>query len=111
MGCDYYIVKALEIDFNYSISSRFIELERNSGYFNFDLDEDDPNFDTLYKEYIYETLEPGMDPILIYEEGDFTSKKIELKYKEMVEIELLKLGKAWTDVRKICKIEYSYERE
>jgi len=111
MGCDYYIVKALEIDFNYSISSRFIELERNRGYFNFDLDEDDPNFDKLYKEYIRDTLEPGMDPILIYDGEAFTSKKVELKYKEMVEKELLKLGKAWTDVRKICKIEYSYERE
>lgn len=111
MGCDYYIVKSLEIDFNYSISSRFIELERNRGYFDLDLDEDDPNFDKLYKEYILDTLEPAMDPILIYVEEEFTSKKVELKYKEMVENELLKLGKAWIDVRKICKIEYRYERE
>ena len=112
MGCDYYIVKALEIDFNRSIFSHYIDLERNVGYYyDFNLDEDDPNYDELEREYIQNILKSGMEPILIYDGEDFTSKKLELKYKEVVEKELLKCEKTWKDVRKICKIEYRYERE
>ena len=112
MGCDYYIVKALEIDFNISICSHFIDLERNQGYYyDLNLDEDDPNYDELEREHIQDILKPRMGPILIYHDQEFTSKKLELKYKELVEKELLKRGNTWKDVRKICKIEYRYERE
>jgi len=124
MGCDYYIVKALEIDFahgvgvlndkrcNRSTFSQFIDLERNERYYyDFNLDEDDPNYDKLEREHIQNILKSRMEPILIYDGEEFKSKNLELKYKEVVEKELLKCEKTWKDVRKICKIEYRYERE
>ena len=48
MGCDYYICKELKINFQ-SRLSLFIELEKDRGYFDFDLDEDDPHYNKKYK--------------------------------------------------------------
>ena len=90
MGCDYYICKVLEVDFRYSISPLIIDLSRDYGYFNFDLDEDDPNYDEKYELYVQETLEPGMKPILIYDYDTFLSLNLESKYKSLIEYELNK---------------------
>jgi hypothetical protein len=115
MGCDYYICKDLEITFTYG-SFTTIELERDSGYYHFSLDEDDPDYDAKYKEYVEEILQPRMKPIIIYEYNEFTSKKLEDKYKRLIEEELEtynknhEIKKEWNDIRKIEKIESRYER-
>jgi len=52
MGCDYYIIKSLKIKF---INDRFpisIELERKQGYYDFDLDSDDSDYDEKEDDYI-----------------------------------------------------------
>jgi chromosomal replication initiation ATPase DnaA len=116
MGCDYYICKDLEINFKYG-DYTMINLERDSGYFHFSLDEDDPDYDTKYQEYIEETLKPRMKPITIYEDNAFESKKLEDKYKSLIEEELetynknRSIKKEWKDIIKIVKIETRYERD
>ena len=115
MGCDYYICKYLEIKFLYLDSTR-IDLERDYGYYNFSLDEDDPDYDIKYKEYVEETLEPSMEPIIIYEDNEFKSNKLENKYKSLIEEELetynknREIKKEWKDIREIVKNETRYER-
>lgn len=119
MGCDYYIVKQLEIDFHYGIDPLFIELERDRGYFDFSfsLDEDDPDYDAKEAEYIAEMLNPRMLPIIIYEEVEFKSKKLEDKYKVLIDQQLELYNKyhenkkEWKDIRKITKVEHRYERD
>ena len=117
MGCDYYIVKELEIDFKYSIVPLHIELERDRGYYYFSLDNDDPDYDEKEKEYINDMLTPHMKPIVIYDEYGFTSKKLEDKYKELIEVELELYNKhheykrELKDIRKITKVERRYERD
>lgn len=117
MGCDYYITKQIEIDFHYSIHPLFIELERDQGYYCFSLDEDDPDYDEKEAEYINDTLKPSMKPIFIYEEGNFMSKKLENKYKDLIDQELELYNryhenkKEWKDIRKITKVEHRFERD
>ena len=82
MGCDYYIVKELEIDFKCGGFPIHIELECDQGYFHFSLDEDDPDYEEQEKEYISSTLTPYMKPIVIYDETGFKNDKYENKYKE-----------------------------
>jgi len=65
MGCDYYITKYLYVKFDDSISF-YIELERDRGYFDFSMDEDEPNYEEKYKEYIQEILSDKMKPIIIF---------------------------------------------
>jgi hypothetical protein len=116
MGCDYYICKYLEITFKNG-NFTTIELERDSGYYHFSLDEDDPDYDTKYKEYVEETLEPSIKPITIYEHDEFKTKKLENKYKEIIEEELetynknRQIKKEWKDIIKIEKLERRYERD
>jgi len=117
MGCDYYIIKQLEIYFHYGIHPLFIELERDRGYFDFLLDADDPDYDAKEEEYINDTLKPSMLPIIIYEETEFKSKKLEDKYKVLIDEQLELYNryhedkKEWKDVRKITKVEHRYERD
>lgn len=117
MGCDYYICKVLEVDFHYSISPLIIELNRNYGYFYFDLDEDNADYDEMYKLYVQETLEPRMKPILIYENDAFLSVNLESKYKSWIQDELNKYNnnrehkKEWKDITQIKKIETRWERD
>jgi len=110
MGCDYYIVKVIEIRFNDSLSPIQIELERDRGYFDFYMDEDDPLYDEKEKEYINDCLTPSMTPIVIYKNGEFSSEKLELKYKNTIHRQLNN-NKEWKDIRKIIKYEYRYERD
>jgi len=119
MGCDYYISKFLKIKF---VNSRFelkITLETDKAYYYFSLDEDDPTYDEQYQEYIEQTLKPKMEPIIIYEHDQFTSKKLEDKYKSLIEGELERYNnscglihrKEWKDIREIAKKESRYERD
>ena len=117
MGCDYYIVKELEIYFTYSIFPQIrVELERNNGYFNFNIDSDDPKYEELEEEYIDNMLRPSIKPIVIYNIDKFINNKYEIKYKDMID-DRLKLynkqnehKKEWNDIRKITKVERRYER-
>jgi hypothetical protein len=111
MGCDYYIVKVIEIRFYNSLSPIRIELERDRGYFNFDIDEDDPLYDEKEKEYIDACLTPSMTPIVIYKNSEFSSEKLESKYKNKIEYYLIEDHLEWKDVCKIVKYEYRYERD
>lgn len=125
MGCDYYIIKELEIYFQYSIYSPIrIELKRTNGYFNFNIDSDDPQYEELEKEYINNKLTPNMKPIIIYEKNQFINgndhifieKKYEIKYKDMIDDRLKVYNKTnenkkeWKDIQKISKVERRYER-
>ena len=116
MGCDYYICKYLDINFKYG-EFTMIPLERDSAYFHFTLDEDDPDYDAKYEEYVEETLKPSMKPITIYEDNEFQTKKLEDKYKALIEEELetynknREIKKEWKDIREIVKKESRYERD
>jgi len=115
MGCDYYICKYLKIKFQ-SISPLFIQLEKDIGYFNFCVDEDDPDYDEKYEKYIKEILTPNMKPIIIYEKNQFVNSKLENKYKLFIYEELNMYNKnhenkiEWKDILDIIKIETRYER-
>lgn len=119
MGCDYLIEKFLQINFVNTLSDFTIVLEIDTGYYSFSLDEDDPTFDEKYKEYVEKTLEPGMEPIIIYEHDQFISKKLENKYQRLIETELASYNnsrslvqrKEWKDIRDIVKKETRYERD
>ena len=119
MGCDYFIEKFLEIKFVNTMSYFTIDLEIERGYYSFSLDEDDPMYDEKYKEYVEKTLEPGMEPILIYDSDQFVTKKLENKYRSHIEQELERYNnsrslvqrKEWKDIREIVKREVRYERE
>ena len=60
-----------------------------------------------------------MDPIIIYEHDQFTTKKLENKYRSHIEQELERYNrgggvvqrKEWKDIREIVKKEMRYERE
>lgn len=115
MGCDYYIYKYLKINFQ-SIMSLFIELERDKGYFYFNLDEDDPKYDDEYKKYVKEILTPNMKPIIIYEKSKFANSKLENKYMLCIQEEINKYNNShkdkieFVDILNIEKIELRYER-
>ena len=119
MGCDYFIEKFLEIKFVNTMFSLTIDLEIDKRYYSFSLDEDDPMYDEKYTEYVEKTLEPGMEPILIYEYDQFVTKKLENKYRSHIEQELERYNrgggvvqkKEWKDIREIVKREVRYERE
>jgi len=117
MGCDYFIEKFLVITFVNTMSNFTIILEIDTGHYSFSLDEDHPIYDEKYAEYVEKTLEPGMEPIIIYEYDQFTSKKLENKYQMQIEEELKKYNKyspvqkEWKDIQEIVKREIRYEKE
>ena len=119
MGCDYLIEKFLQINFANTMSDFTIILEIDKGYYSFSLDEDDPTYDEKYTEYVENILKSGMDPIIIYEHDQFTSKKLENKYRGHIEQELERYNnsrslvqrKEWKDIREIVKKEMRYERD
>lgn len=110
---DYFISKYLKIKFQ-SISPIFFQLEKVRRYFNFYLDEDDPNYEEKYKKYVKETLIPDMKPIIIYEKNQFVNNILENKYKFFIQEELNKRNYdnkiEWKDILDITKIESRYER-
>lgn len=118
MGCDYYIYKYLKIKFSsIYILPLYIELEKERGYFNFHLDEDDDEYDKKYKKYVQETLTPNMLPIIIYEKNQFVNSKLENKYKLFIQEELNNYNRRyenkieWNDILDIVKIEIREERD
>jgi len=112
MGCDYYIDKDLHIYYNNDVIISFVNLEHETGYYLFgsSLDEDEDGYETEFARYIQKTLEPRMEPILIYDNNSFQKLSFENKYKTRIERELNALNKTFDDVSQIVKIETRYER-
>ena len=116
MGCDFYINKYLKINFQ-SISPFHIQLEQNNGYFYFDLDEDDSNYEDEFKTYVTESLTPHMKPIIIYEKNQFVNSILENKYKILIHKELDIYNKIHEnnielkDILDITKMETRFERD
>jgi len=111
MACDYYIDKNLDIyDYNDTLIS-YINLEHERGYYWYSslVDEDEDSYDTKLAQYIKETLEPNMKPILIYSNNTFHKVSFENKYKKMIEDGIEFCNKTLKDVSKVVKTENRYE--
>ena len=106
MGCDYYIIKVLQI---YYSDNEYLEVEinRERCYYNdYQLDEDAEDYDEQLNNYIIEDiLNVKMVPITIYSNSMFNKLSCESKYKGLVENELNKHHKTIFDVVKIVKVE------
>jgi len=110
MGCDYYITKNLRIYYNNNDYLN-IELSSEKGYYYFQYDEDELDYEKKENDYIEETLKPHMEPIIIYNNDKFNKPTFETKYKYIVENEINKYGKLWCEIAKIIKVEERYERD
>lgn len=105
MGCDYYIIKVLQIYYN---DTEYLEVEINRErcyYDDYQFDEDAEDYDEQLNNYIDDVLTVKTEHILIYSNGTFNKSSCESKYKGSVENELNKHNKTWSDVIKIVKVE------
>jgi hypothetical protein len=114
MGCDYYIIKFLHIHYNdiNNDSNDYleIELDRQRCYYDeYQFDEDAEDFEEQLNAYIEYILQPKVDPIIIYFNGNFNKSSCESKYKTLIENEIAKIDKKWSDITKIIKVEKRYE--
>ena len=109
MGCDYYILIMLHIYYNDNEYVE-IELDREKGYYNYEIDEDEYNYKEKVEEYKKHILIPIMNPILIYNKNYLRTLSSELKYKTLVENEIKKYDKQWDDITKIIKVEVRIQR-
>jgi hypothetical protein len=110
MGCDFYILKLLHI---YYSENEYLEIEinREKGYYNdLQFDEDADDFDELIHKHMEEMLIVEFDPIIIYSNNKFHKSYCECKYKTLIESELNKCDKSWSQVTKILKVEERRER-
>ena len=112
MGCDYYINTDLCI-YYYNNDIVYINLSHEKGYFyDFNLNEDDENYDKKYEYFINEQLKPAMEPIIIYENNKFINSNLEIKYKKLIENNIQNFNtNVWNNIKKIVKKEYRYERD
>ena len=111
MGCDYYIVKALEVILKEEKYPLLIELESDYGYFTDVLDSDDPEYNAKLSEIRRQQLKPVMLPIVIYENETFMNAKLEHKYRLLIEEELFINKRSLAEVDRVDKIEYRYESD
>jgi hypothetical protein len=109
MGCDYYIIKLLRI---YYSNNEYLDLElhRERGYYNYSYDEDEDDYEEKVWQYKKYVLTPEMNPIVIYNNNSFHKIHFEDKYKSLVETEINKHNKSWSEIIKIMKIEERYLR-
>ena len=86
MGCDYYVIKLLKITYK-NKDEKEIELHREPNYFP-DVDNEYDSDEPSYIEYIHDIQEkyltPKMEPILLYEDGDFTRETYRTKYLDRI---------------------------
>jgi hypothetical protein len=111
MGCDYYIVKVLQV--YYQNGDFEIEVDRQRGYFDDEddnFDEDQDNYEEKLAEYKRGVLTPRIPPITIYNNKAFNKPLSEIKYRELVEAELSNRHIEWWELNQIIKIEIRYER-
>ena len=90
MGCDYYLTKAIYIDY---INSKgdgkeiYYEYGRESGYFfDYDLDSDDENFEEKYRDRRNQELNniKTKDDIIIFDNGSYKSEFLKNKYERKI---------------------------
>jgi hypothetical protein len=110
MGCDFYIVKSLQICLN-DERYLYVVLERERGYYSWDYDEDEEDYDEKVKAYKARQLTPTMKPIVVYENHGFRQSSLETKYKTLVEETIKDQGREWSDIVNVVKVEERYERE
>jgi hypothetical protein len=108
MGCDYYIVKYIDIYYSDGSQDSF-ESDRDRGYYYFKYDEDNEDYEEKREEYILDLLCVETKPIPIYDNGQFKSRLVELKYKSLIEDKMGK-NKKWEDIVKVEKTEMREER-
>jgi len=120
MGCDYFIVKSLDITYEDGISS--IELERTHEYYPpydnlVDIDSDDDGYQEerdkawkLYREQCAKCLEVKRKPILIYKENKFVNDNVKNKYYDMVVKQCDDDDNKIDVIKTIYKTETRYER-
>lgn len=110
MGCDFYIVKSLFLYLEEDYVE--MELERDHGYFNWDLyDEEDPEYKTKMEDCMQRVLEATGPPILIYDGNCFLQPILESLYKSLVEKEIMRVGIQWNQIKRIVKEETRFRRE
>lgn len=105
MGCDYYIIKVLQI---YYSNNDYLEVEinRERCYYNdYQFDEDADDYDEQLNNYIEDILTVKVAPITVYSNGTFNKSSCESKYRNLVENELNKHNKTMSNVIKIMKVE------
>ena len=110
MGCDFYIIKLLRVYYN---DAEYLELElnREKGYYeDLEFDEDADDYDEKITEYMQQVLTVKVEPIIIYTNSKFNKSSCSEKYKTIVESELNRYNKKWSDVIQIIKVEERRER-
>lgn len=111
MGCDYYIDKDIIIYFQDN-SRHSITIEHGRGYFyDPNIDEYAADYEEICNQYTKTQLEPRMKPIVLYKDHSFCNNAFETKYKNLIDHELLQIGKQWIYIHKIMKVESRYERD
>lgn len=109
MGCDYFILKILNIYYN---DTEYLQclVEKEKGHYYYDyIDEDLEDYDEKVNEYIKICLTPEMKSIIIYNNGKFNKLNTENKYKTIIEQKINLHDKKWHDIIKIIKVEERYE--
>ena len=110
MGCDYYIIKVLQIFYEEDQYLEF-ELNRERSYYRYeDFDEDSEDYEVKLKEYIKNCLTVQIEPIFLYKDGTFNKELSEIKYKNIVENEINKYNMDFSKIKKIIKVEKRHER-
>lgn len=109
MGCDFYIVKYLCIYYN-DDTCESINVSKENGYYYFDADSDEENYEQKINDYKKNILKPQIKPIVIYDNNTFIKSCSENKYKTFIEDKIKDDNKKWNDITKIIKLENRYER-
>ena len=113
MGCDYYIIKQIQIHYkNDNTGFVPIEVSRDRGYFYYsNLDEDEEDYEYECRISKEKQLTPEMNPILLYENGKFIKDTYNTKYIRMIEEANRIYRRNMTDVLYIYKDEVRETRE
>ena len=108
MGCDYYIIKLLEIALSNGVA--YIEVSCSREYFK------DPDYESKSES---DEMEVYYTPKLIFENGEFVNEHYEDKYSQMLNDKITSGDKYSNDteevgdirnIMSIYKIEVRYER-
>lgn len=99
MGCDYYIVKQLEVihinDDDDEITTT-IELDRDRGYFFDDINsrdsddssDSDEDYDTRFQRKYGKYLEVTYQPRVLFQNGKWKSERVQEKYEDTITNEI-----------------------
>lgn len=87
-----------------------VELSRERGDYDYDYDSDADDYDYKWEEYKKTVLTPQIKPIIIYNNRTFAKYDFQLKYKSIIEDEIIDHKLEWNDVKKVIKVERRYER-